>query len=136
MESTKDKKKGRLQRDSPKRPLVVIPYVQNVSDSVARIMRKYDVPVAMKPYQTLKNVLLRPKEKQNKEDITECVYKVPCANCDKTYVGETGRKFGVMLQEHRAEVEAKTTRTFTRSQRVSSLSEHNKSALTDHAAQE
>ena len=64
------------------------------------------------------------------------MYKVPCANCDKTYVGETGRKFGVRLQEHRTEVEAKTTRAFTRSQRVSSLSEHNKSALTDHAAQE
>jgi len=92
--------------------------------------------VAMKPYQTLKNVLVHPKDKQNKEDITKCVYKVPCANCDKTYVGETGRKFGVRLQEHRTEVEAKTTRTFTRSQRVSSLSEHNKSALTDHAAQE
>jgi len=51
-------------------------------------------------------------------------------------MGETGRKFGVRLQEHRTEVEAKTTRTFTRSQRVSSLSEHNKSALTDRAAQE
>ena len=76
----------------------MIPYVQNVSDSVARIMRKYDVHVATKPYQTLKNVLVHPKDKQNKEDITECVYKVPCANCDKTYVGETGRKFGVRLQ--------------------------------------
>ena len=73
MESTRDKKEGRLQRDSPKRPPVVIPYVQNVSDSVARIMRKYDVPVAMKPYQTLKNVLVHPKDKQNKEEITECV---------------------------------------------------------------
>jgi len=93
MESTKDKKKGKQQQDSPRRPLVVIPYVQNVSDSVARIMRKYDVPVAMKPYQTLKNVLVHPKDKQNKEEITECMYKVPCANCDKTYVGETGRKF-------------------------------------------
>ena len=51
-------------------------------------------------------------------------------------VGETGRKFGVRLQEHRTEVEAKIARTFTRSQRVSSLSEHNKSALTDHAAQQ
>jgi len=64
------------------------------------------------------------------------MYKVPWANCDKTYVGETGRKFGVRLQEHRTEVEAKTTQMFTRSQRVSSLSEHNKSALTDHAAHE
>ena len=40
-----------------------------------------------------------PKDKQDKEDITECVYKVPCANCDKTYVGETERKLGVRLHE-------------------------------------
>ena len=47
------------------------------------------------------------------------------------------KKFGVRLQEHRTEVVAKKTkRTFTKSQRVCSLSEHNKSALFDHAAQE
>ena len=57
-------------------------------------------------------------------------------NCDKTYIGETGRKFGVRLQEHRTEVESNTGRTFTRSLRASSLTEHNKSALTDHATQE
>jgi len=79
-------------------------------------MRKYDVPVAfLKPYKTLKNVLVHPEDKQNKEEITECVYKVPCANCDKTCVDETERKFGVRLQEHRTEVEAKTTRMFTKS---------------------
>ena len=72
----------------------------NVSEAVARIMRKHNVPVAMKPYKTLKTVLVHPKDKQEK-DLTECVYKVPCANCDKTYIGETGRKFGVRLQEHR-----------------------------------
>jgi len=64
------------------------------------------------------------------------VYKVPCANCDKTYIGETGRKFGVRLEEHKTEVESKTGRAFTRSLRASSLTEHNKSALTDHATQE
>ena len=52
-----------------------------------------------------------------------------------TYISETGRKFGVRLQEHRTEVESKTSRTFT-SLRASSLTEHNKSALTDHATQE
>jgi len=44
---------------------------------------------------TPKGVLVHPKDKQDKEDVIECVYKVPCANCDKTYIGETGRKFGV-----------------------------------------
>jgi len=43
---------------------------------------------------------------------------------------------GVRLQKHRTEVESKTGRTFTRSLSASSLTEHNKSALTDHATQE
>jgi len=60
----------------------------------------------------LVNVLVHPKDKQEIEDLTECVYKVPCADCDKTYIGETGRKFAVRLQEHRTEVESKTGRTF------------------------
>jgi len=82
------------------RPLsmVIIPYVENVSEVVARIMSKHNVPVALKPYKTLKSVLVHRKDKQEKEDLTECVYKVPCANCDKAYIGETGRKFGVRLQ--------------------------------------
>ena len=63
-------------------------------------------------------------------------HTVPCANCDKTYIDETGTKYGVRLQEHRTEVESKTGRTFTRSLRASSLTEHNKSALTDHTTQE
>ena len=45
-------------------------------------------------------------------------------------------KFGVRLQEHRTEVESKTGRTFTISLRASSLTEHNKSALSDHATQQ
>jgi len=99
-------------------------------------MRQHNVPVAMTPYKTLKTVLVHPKDKQEKEDFTECVYKVTCANCDKTYIGETGRKFGVRLQEHRTEVKSKAGRTFTRSLRASSLTQHNRSALPDHATQE
>ena len=55
MESTRDEKKTRLQRDSPKRPLVVIPYVQNVSDAVARITRKYDVGLYTGRCETVQN---------------------------------------------------------------------------------
>jgi len=80
----------------------------------------------MKPWKTLKDLLVHPKDKQEKEDITKCVYKVPCANCDKMYIGETGRKLGVRLHEHKTEAESKTKRAFTRSQRTASLTEYSK----------
>ena len=53
IECKRDKKTSK-QRDSSQRPVVVISYVENVSEAVARIMRKHNVPVAMKPYKTLK----------------------------------------------------------------------------------
>jgi len=101
--------------------MIVIPYVEKVSEAIVRIMKKHNVPVAMKPSKTLKDLLVKP-EKKKKEDIAQCVYKVPCANCDKTYVGETGRKLGVpvRLHEHKTEVESKTKRT-------ASLTEYSKS---------
>jgi len=136
IESRGIKKKRKKKEVSEYRPLIVIPYVEKVSESIVRVMKKHNVPVAMKPWKTLKGFLVHPKDKQEKEDVTECIYKVPCANCDKTYVGETGRKLGVRLQEHRTEVESKCTGVFTRSQRTASLTEYNKSALTDHAIQE
>ena len=90
----------------------------------------------MKPWVTLKNVLVHPKDREDKEQTTECVYKVPCASCENTYIGETRRKLGVRLQEHSSEVESKTNRAFTRSHRSSSSAESNRSALADHAVQE
>jgi len=90
----------------------------------------------MRPVKTLRRLLVHPKDKQEREEITDCVYKIPCSNCEKTYIGETERKLGTRLKEHKTEVEATTKKPFTRSQRLHSLSEQNKSALTDHASRD
>ena len=110
--------------------------MEKVSETVARVFRKHNVSVAMRPVKTLKRVLVHPKDKQAKEETTECVYRIPCGNCDKTYVGETGRKFGTRLREDRTEVESKSAKAFTRGQHAASLEERNKSALTDHVSQQ
>ena len=51
-------------------------------------------------------------------------------------VSSSTGKLGMKLQEHRTEVEVKTKRAFTRSQRSSISAEYNTSAVTDHALQE
>ena len=76
---TVQKKKAKQQHTSVKRSLVVIPCVEHTSlEAVARTVRKYNVHGAMRPWKTLKGTLVHPKDKPDKEDITECVYKAPC----------------------------------------------------------
>jgi len=108
--------------------------MKGISERVARVMKRHRVPVAVRPVKTLRRLVVHPKDKQEKEEIMDCVYKISCGNYAKTYMGETGRKFGTRLKEHKTDVEATTNKPFTRSQRLSSLSEQNKSALTDHAS--
>ena len=92
--------------------------------------RRHGISSAMKPFQTLRSLLLHPKDKRRHQDACECVYKIPCKNCDKTYIGETGRALGVWLQEHRQEVTQRDVKAYTRSTSKSAATE---SAVTDHA---
>ena len=60
IESKGTKKRNKKKEVLEKRPLIVIPYVEKVSEAIARVM-KYNVPVAMKPWKTLKVLLVHPK---------------------------------------------------------------------------
>ena len=70
-------------------------------------------------------------------EITELIYRLPCKNCSSFYVGETGRKFGLRIEEH-------LRKKWTLSQLVnrpeppwaSESSVTHKSAITDHAVEE
>ena len=108
------RKRIRQLSDEPK-STVVIPYVQDLSEAVSRVYKRHGIPTAMRPFQSIRSLLVHPKDKHRPQDICECVYKIPCKNCNKTYIGETGRAFGVRHQEHRQEVSQREVRAYTRS---------------------
>ena len=116
--------------------LVVIPYVKGLSEAVTRVFRKHRITTAMRPYRTLRQLLVHPKDKTPKEKTCEVVYRIPCKSCDAVYIGETGRSLGTRLEEHRKDTNSKIDKKYTRSSRVQSTSEVNKSAITDHVSQE
>ena len=115
--------------------LVVIPYVQGLSEKAQRIFKKHNIATAMKPMTTLRNILVHPKDKREKDKITDCVYEIPCQGCEATYVGETGRAFGTRKQEHVKSVEKTSKNRFTRANRKASDSEFLTSALAEHVSQ-
>jgi len=87
--------------------------MEGKSEKVARVMKRHRVPATMKHVKMLRRLLMHQKDKQEKEEITDCIYKIPCGNCEKTLTGETGRMFGIRLKEHTTEVEATTKKPFT-----------------------
>ena len=130
--SEKNKKRKEAERSKGQ---VILPYVKGVTEGISRILNKHLVATAVKPMQTIRNILVHPKDKVDKMDKCEIVYKIPCKSCDKVYVGETGRKFGTRLKEHQKDVEANQKGAYTRSTKKESKMEINKSAITDHANQ-
>ena len=86
----------------------------------------------MKPHCTIRNMLVHPKDKRDPLNTTDVIYSVPCKNCPVSYIGETGRKFGKRIAEHRTEAEKLFMGVKTKATRKSSQSVTHKSAISEH----
>jgi hypothetical protein len=128
------KQKEKPTQDSKNKGLVVVPYVEGLSERMSRIFKKHGFSTSMKPHCTLRNLLVHPKDKRDPLQTAEAIYEIPCKSCPKTYIGETGRLFSTRLKEHKTEAEKACNKSFTRSQRKQSTSDIYKSAITEHAA--
>ena len=59
------------------------------------------ISTAVRPHNTINNLLAHPKDKRKANQMCEVVYDISCKGCDKSCIGETGRAFGTRLKEHR-----------------------------------
>ena len=98
-------KKKKRQNEPPTldKPIgtITIPYIKEVSERIGRILGRADIRTAFRTVTTIRSLLVKAKpatEEHNKKGV---IYKVPCQDCNKVYIGETGRKFGTRLNEHK-----------------------------------
>ena len=63
--------------------MVVIPYVQGISEKISRIMKKPNISTAMRPHITLRKSLEHPKDKLGVAKTVNCVYEIPCKSMNK-----------------------------------------------------
>ena len=104
---TPEERKQRKGEKAAQRSLgqVSLPYVAGLSESYARLLKKYRIQSCMKPYDTLHQNLVHPKDKRDITENAGVLYNIPCKQCPRACVGETGRRLGVRLKEHRDDVE-------------------------------
>ena len=75
---------------------IVIPYTQGVRESIKNIYKRYGIKTHFKRNRTIKNMLVKPKDKDPLDrkcgDIYWYQYGEPM--CDDEYISETSRTFG------------------------------------------
>ena len=79
---------------------VILPYIGPTTDAIARVIRKTGIQVHSRPYNTIRNRLVHPKDKIKNDEKAGVVYHIKCGDCDVTYVGETERRLNKRIKEH------------------------------------
>ena len=86
----KAKQKENQHDHHPKQIKVAIPYVHLTSDRIAHILRKHGVSFYYKPFNTLRSMLVHPKDPNPRHKTCGAIYQIDCS-CGEKYVGETAR---------------------------------------------
>ncbi|CAH8479282.1 unnamed protein product [Dicrocoelium dendriticum] len=82
------------------RRTIILPYIHGISEMAARLLMPHGITVAHEATETIRNKLFKVKDRLSKKETSGVVYKISCKNCEKYYVGQTGRKLGTRLHEH------------------------------------
>ena len=81
---------------------IVIPYTKGTAEIIKHICSKYGIQVHFKGNTTIKQILMKPKDPDPKDNRSGLIYsyKCPQLDCDDEYIGETGRTLGERRKEH------------------------------------
>ena len=80
----------------------VIPYTQGLCQSIKKIYSSYGIETHFKGNNTIKNLLVSPKDKDLMANKGGAIYWFQYGDltCDDEYMGETSMTFGESFKEH------------------------------------
>ena len=84
--------------------LLILPYLRNTSEQIQRCCERLGIRAVFKSSGTLRQTLTRVKTARPEMKKKEVIYEVPCMDCEKSYIGETGRSLQKRLTEHKGAV--------------------------------
>ena len=101
-----NEKKGNEEGEEEKRrsQILCLPYVEGLLENIKReckVIGSEKLKLGFCPNRTMRQALVRVKNRIPPEKKKDVVYEVQCSKCDEVYVGETGRTLKKRTSEHK-----------------------------------
>ena len=98
---TKQQPQENTQANTNINPWQFYPKSKGLGEKIRKEPNSYGINVVFKPHMTLRDILVKPKDKTDKKNKTGVVYHIKCKDCGQDYIGETQRQFKERIAEHR-----------------------------------
>ena len=81
---------------------MVLPYVKGLSESIKNVGKKHGIQTYFKGGNTIKSLLMTPKDKGHITKKSGIIYRFKCkrVDCEDEYIGESSRTYGERYKEH------------------------------------
>ena len=79
---------------------MTLTYLSGLSESLRRVLSPLAIQVTFRPFRTLRQELVHPKNPVPINCRKGVVYSIPCAECARAYIGQTRRSLDHQFQEH------------------------------------
>ena len=73
-------------------------FLEGLLQRLRRSFESFGIKTILKPHGTLRQRLVAPKDKSDPKDLSGVVYRIPCKDCNKVYIGESARAFADRLK--------------------------------------
>ena len=85
-----------------KKPYIVVPYIKGLSESCKNICRRHGIEMHFKGANTIRQLLVHPKDKDNILRKIGVIYRYKSGrvDCEDKYIGESGRTFAERFREY------------------------------------
>ena len=89
-------------RTENQKSYMVLPYVKGLSESIKNVGKKHGIQIYFKGGNTIKSLLMTPKDKDHITKKSSIIYRFKCkrVDCEDEYIGESSRTFGERFKEH------------------------------------
>ncbi|XP_044751492.1 uncharacterized protein LOC123311526 isoform X2 [Coccinella septempunctata] len=97
LETTTDEEERRL-------TFVAFPLIPQVTNSIIKLFRSDKLKIAVKNEFKIGNMFSHTKDKFSIEKTSNAVYKVPCAQCHLSYIGQTSQQIKKRMAQHKSDI--------------------------------
>ena len=79
----------------------VVPYIDGLSQSISRVLRKADIRTVMKPKKWTLSVMAGAKDSIQAQDDPGVIYALGCKECENVFISETNRTARQRVRKHK-----------------------------------